>query len=137
MKVRELMTLDVRTISIDCPLADAAQLMERLDVGALPVVDGERLAGLVTDRDIAIRGVAAGRAPEETTAGDVMSPNPIGCHPDTGLEEVARLMRTEKVRRLPIIDEHEHVVGMIALGDLATTKAGSPFTQELLASVSA
>jgi CBS domain-containing protein len=120
MRVSEAMTRNVRLARPDQSIAEAAKLMAELDAGALPVANEERLVGMITDRDIAIRAVAAGRAPD-TRVQDVMTPDVKYCYEDDDVDEVVRNMGDIKVRRLPVMSREKRLVGIIALGDIATT----------------
>ena len=133
--VAEIMTTDVQTISPQDSLQRAAQLMDRLNVGSLPVCDGVHLLGMVTDRDITVRGTAVGMAPASTTVAVVMSGAPQCCQPTQELADVLRQMGNEQVRRLPVVDENRHLVGIVALGDLATAPRG-PGVQHALRDIS-
>ena len=104
MNVSEIMTTDVQMIGPQETLQHAAQLMDQLNVGALPVCDGRRLLGMVTDRDITVRGTAAGLAPDATCVSDVMSSGTEWCTEDQDTEEVMRVMGDAQVRRLPVIN---------------------------------
>jgi CBS domain-containing protein len=119
MKVSELMTQDVETVTPDTTLQDAARLMARIDAGVLPVVENGRLSGIVTDRDITIRAVAEGRDIAITSAGDIMSPEVKYVFDDEEVSEVAETMADLQVRRLPVLDRARRVVGIVSLGDLA------------------
>lgn len=121
MKVDEAMTRDVRLVKPDQTIREAAQLMEQIDAGALPVTDKDRLVGMITDRDIAIRAVGHGKSPD-TKIRDVMSPGILYCFDDQELEEVARNMGKNQVRRLPVINRDKRLVGILALGDLASNE---------------
>jgi CBS domain-containing protein len=122
--VSDVMSTDVRVIEPQQSLRAAAQMMLDLDVGALPVCDGERLLGMLTDRDIAVRGVASGYAPDSGCVSDVMSPNAEFCTVDQDTEEVLRLMGDKQVRRLPVVDGDKKLVGIVSLGDLARRHDG-------------
>jgi len=119
MKINEIMTTDVEVVPPDSSIRDAAQKMAKLDVGALPVCDGERLIGMLTDRDIAVRAVAEGRDPDSTTVRDCMSPKIIYCFEDQSLEEARQVMEEKQIRRLPVISRDKQLVGILAIGDLA------------------
>ena len=122
--VSEIMSTDVRSIEPQESLRRAAQLMHDLDVGALPVCDGERLLGMVTDRDITVRGVAAGLAPDSACVSDVMTGDVQFCTVDQDTEEVMRMMGDKQVRRLPVIDTDKNLVGIVSLGDMALRQPG-------------
>jgi CBS domain-containing protein len=124
MNVSEIMTTDVQVIGPQETLQHAAQLMDQLNVGALPVCDGRHLLGMVTDRDITVRGTAAGFGPEEACVSDVMSTGTEWCTEDQDTDEVMRLMGEAQVRRLPVINTKRELVGIVSLGDLATKQPG-------------
>jgi CBS domain-containing protein len=119
MKVHEIMTAHARCVGPDNTLVEAAGLMRELDVGALPVCDNDRLAGMVTDRDIALRAVADGRDPNTTAIRDVMSPGIVYVFGDQEVEEAVRVMEERQIRRLPVLNREKRLVGIVALGDIA------------------
>jgi len=133
--VSQVMTRGVRTMSPDDTVRFAAQAMDELNVGAVPVCDGERLVGMVTDRDITVRGVAQGRPVETTKLRDVMTPDVQWCYEDQSLDEVTERMREAQIRRLPVVDHERHLVGILSLGDVAT-KAGKHEASDALAGIS-
>ena len=118
MKVREAMTDYVCVATPEQSIRDAAQKMAEIDAGALPVRDNDRLVGMITDRDIAVRAVAMGRS-FDTKVRDVMSAEVLYCFDDEDLETVARNMSDVKVRRLPVLNRDKRLVGILSLGDLA------------------
>lgn len=118
MKVREAMTRDVRLVRPDQTIRDAAQLMAELDIGCLPVEDGERLVGMITDRDITVRAIAEGRGPQ-TAIREIMSTDVKYCYDDQSVDDIARNMADIRVRRLPVVDRNKLLVGILSLGDLA------------------
>lgn len=122
MKVSEMMTRDVRLVRPDETIRAAAQLMGELDFGVLPVSENDRLVGMITDRDIAVRAIGAGRGPD-TPVRDVMSREVLYCFEDQTTEEVARNMGDVQVRRLPVVDRNKRLVGILSLGDLARANA--------------
>ncbi|MER9443155.1 CBS domain-containing protein [Mesorhizobium sp. M0340] len=119
MKVGNCMTKDVEIASPQQTLRDAAEMMGRLDAGAMPVGENDRLVGMVTDRDIAIRGVAQGKTPDAKVR-EVMSTEVRYCFEDEDAEDVLRNMADLKVRRLPVLNRDKRLVGIVSLGDLAT-----------------
>jgi len=121
MKVSEAMTRDVRVANPDQSIREAAQMMVDLDAGALPVGAEDRLIGMITDRDIAIRGVAKGRTPD-TPVRDVMTADVKYCFEDEEIENVARNMAEIQVRRLPVVNRDKRLVGIIAIADLAANE---------------
>jgi len=122
--VSEIMSTDVQIIEPQETLRHAAELMQTLDVGSLPVCDGDRLLGMLTDRDITVRGIAEGLNPDEACVSDVMSPCVEYCTVDQDTEEVLRLMGDKQVRRLPVVDGDKALVGIVSLGDLALRQPG-------------
>jgi CBS domain-containing protein len=118
--VSDVMTRGVRSMRPDDNAQLAAQAMDELDVGVIPVCDGDRLVGMVTDRDITLRVVAQGRQPQQTQLHELMSPDVQTCREDDDLEEAAMLMEQAQIRRLPVIDDQGRLVGMLSLGDIAT-----------------
>jgi len=125
MKARELMTSNPACCTPADTVQHAAELMAQNDCGAIPVVadtDGRRLVGVVTDRDVAIRAVSCGCGPE-TTVGEVMTSSPRTCGADADLSEVERIMADGQVRRVPVVDDQECCIGMIAQADLARDEA--------------
>ena len=104
MKIREIMSPDVRVASPKDTLQEAAQMMEEIDCGVLPVGDGDRLVGMLTDRDITLRAVARGKAPDRCTVGEVMSPDIKYVYEDETIEDASRNMSELQIRRLPVVD---------------------------------
>lgn len=116
---RDLMTPGAECVHVDETLADAAKKMRDLDVGALPICGSDnRLAGVLTDRDIVVRCVAEGKNPTDTKAGDLAQGKPVTIGADDSVEEAMRTMSEHQIRRLPVIDGHQ-LVGMLAQADLA------------------
>jgi CBS domain-containing protein len=134
-KISELMTREVEVVAPDESVQRAAQLMDDLNVGALPVCDGTRLVGMVTDRDITVRATAVGLDPNDTEVAAVMTEDTRWCTENQSADEVLRLMGEAQIRRLPVLDDNERVVGIVSLGDLAAS--GSPNTQDALRRISA
>lgn len=136
METRDVMTADVERIPPTATLQEAAMRMQELNVGALPVCDKDRLVGMVTDRDIALRSVARGQDPRQDTVRDVMTPQIIYCFDDQNVEEVAAQMRDHQVRRLPVLNREKRLVGIVSLGDLAM-EADEQLTGNALRGISA
>ena len=134
MKVSEVMTREVQTVSPDQPAQDAASFMLQANAGAIPVIDGERLIGMITDRDIAVRGVAKGYGPD-TPVRDLMSNDIVCAQEDDNVEDVATKMSEAQVRRLPVIDQDQRLCGIVSLGDLAR-ETNSESAHEALEGVS-
>jgi CBS domain-containing protein len=120
MLVSQIMTTRVQVVGPQESLQHAAQLMDELNVGALPVCAGSELLGMVTDRDITVRGTASGYVPNEACVSDVMSPNVECCTEDQDTDEVMHLMSEAQVRRLPVLNRRRELVGIVSLGDMAT-----------------
>ena len=118
MKVSEVMTRDVQTIRPDQRVQEAASFMLSADAGSIPVIDGDRLIGMLTDRDIAVRGVAKGYGPD-TPVRELMTDDIICVREDDDVDDVASKMSEAQVRRLPVIDDQERLCGIVSLGDLS------------------
>jgi CBS domain-containing protein len=112
------MTRDVQTVRPDQPVQQAANFMLSADAGSIPVTEGDRLIGMITDRDIAVRGVAKGHGPD-TPVRELMTNDVVSVRLDEDCEEVASKMSEAQVRRLPVIDEQQRLCGIVSLGDLA------------------
>jgi CBS domain-containing protein len=123
MKVSEAMTPVVQLCTPEDTIRDAAEAMAELDVGLLPVVKDDKLIGMISDRDIAIRAVGTGRGPD-TRIGDVMTNDVKYCFEDQDLESVSWNMGDIQVRRLPVLDREKRLIGIISLGDIARRQAG-------------
>lgn len=135
MKISEAMTRDVRMVRPDQTIREAAHLMAELDIGALPVEDSDRLVGMITDRDIAVRAVAEGRG-AETMVQDVMTAEVKYCFDDQSVEEVTRNMGEQRLRRLPVVDRNKRLVGILSLGDLALDEDVQDEAAEALGGIS-
>ena len=136
MMIGEIMTRDVEVAAPGDTLRSAARLMADLDVGVLPVADGDQLVGMITDRDITVRGVATGQAPERCTVGEIMSTELRYCLEDDAVEEVAERMGALQVRRLPVLNRDKRLVGIVALGDFAVESNEIRPAAEAMAGVS-
>jgi CBS domain-containing protein len=123
MKISEVMTRDVATVRADQTAQEAANFMLTGDAGSIPVTDGDRLIGMITDRDIAVRGVAKGHGPD-TPVRELMTSGLICAREDDNVDEVATKMSEAQVRRLPVIDASENLVGIVSLGDLSRETDG-------------
>jgi len=135
MKVDSCMSTDVRVASPTQTIRDAANTMKQIDAGVLPVGENDRLIGMITDRDIAVRAVAEGKGPD-TTVREVMSQEVLYCFDDEGLEDVARQMRELQVRRLPVLNRDKRLVGIISLGDISQTDDDPKVVASALSGVS-
>jgi len=134
MKVSEVMTQDVRLIEPTQTIQEAARMMAELDAGIMPVREGDRLVGMITDRDITVRAVAEGRGPD-TSVRDIMTDDVKYCYEDEDTEDVARNMADIQVRRLPVLTRDKRLVGIISLGDMAVSD-GSDRVGEAVAGIS-
>ncbi len=132
--IADIMTRSIATVRRDETLQAAARRMQEMDVGALPVLDGRAVAGMVTDRDIAVRGVAEGMIPQESLVADVMTEAVRFCRADDSVEQVMAEMGDLQVRRLPVLDANNEIVGIVALADIATRQ--SKHTDETLREIS-
>ena len=117
--VRDVMSADPRAVDAGKPVAEAAQMMKNEDVGLTPVVEGDKLVGTLTDRDIAVRVVAEGRDPGSTSVGDVASKNVVTVTPQQDLDDALSLMAQHQIRRLPVVEEGGRLVGVVAQADVA------------------
>jgi CBS domain-containing protein len=132
MKVSECMTAGVEVVTPQQSIGEAAQFMLRADAGALPVGDGQRLIGMITDRDIAVRGVAQGLGPE-TPVSQVMTEDLVYCYDDDSIEDAALTMSEAQVRRLPVLSrEGEKLVGILSLGDISRSDQAEDATHVAL-----
>lgn len=124
MQVANVMTRDVRIASPEQSIRDVARVMAEIDAGLLPVGENDRLIGMITDRDIALRAVGQGKGPE-TRVREVMTADVKYCFDDQDTAEVGRNMASERVRRLPVLDRQKRLVGILSLGDIAITAGGA------------
>src|SRR4051812_46650239 len=134
MRVAEVMTSDVAVVRPRDSVRHAAQRMDELNIGSLPVCDGKRLVGVITDRDITVRVTAAGLDPEDTEVVNAMSQDVRWCWEDDDVEEVSQLMGETQIRRMPVINAEKQLIGVVSLGDLSTKHA--PGAAETLEEVS-
>ena len=136
MKISEIMTAGFETIDSTNSLTEAAKKMKSLDVGILPVQEGTRLIGVVTDRDIVVRGLAEERDPGETQVKDIVSPNIVYCFEDDSIEDAVKLMEENQVRRLIVCREDGTPIGIVSLGDLAVRSGQEQLFAEALEQIS-
>jgi CBS domain-containing protein len=130
MKVSEVMTRDVKTVGPDQTAREAASFMLSADAGAIPVTEGDRLIGMITDRDIAVRGVAEGHGPD-TPVRELMTNDVVAARMDDDTDDVATRMSEAQVRRLPVIDDQQKLCGIVSLGDLTQNGADQAAEQAL------
>jgi CBS domain-containing protein len=124
MKIRDVMTRIAQLTSPDDTLRHAAQMMKECDCGVLPVAEGDRLVGMITDRDIAVRGIADGKGPDAKVR-DVMTDEVMYCFDDDGIQQVCQNMAEIQVRRLPVVSRDKRLVGIVSLSDLAKKEANA------------
>lgn len=117
MQIREAMSRDVRTVAPDATIREAARLMADIDAGILPVAEGDQLVGIITDRDITIRAIAAGKGPD-TTVGEAMSHEVKYCYEDQDVDDVCENMAQQQLRRLPVVSREKRLVGIVSLADI-------------------
>jgi len=134
-KVRDVMTTRPRCVSPETPVTEAAELMESEDVGSLPVLEGDELAGMITDRDIVIRAIARGKDPRGMPVRDISTRDVVAVRGDEDLSEALKLMASHQVRRLPVVDESNHLVGVLAQADVAR-EAGEKTVGEMVEEIS-
>ena len=134
MKIQDVMTSDVSVVEPAAPILEIARKMRDNDIGSLPVVENERLVGMVTDRDVVVRIIAEGGDVRIKTARDAMSPGILYCFVDESVEAVLENMGDQQIRRLPVVDREKRLVGVVSLGDLALSgkrKAAGEALQEI------
>jgi CBS domain-containing protein len=132
MKVREIMSSHVQLISTSQMVSEAAERMKTLDIGALPILEDNKIVGMLTDRDIVVRAVAAGLNPKMTVVKDVFTPEVLCCSEEDDIETAARIMEDNQVRRLVVLGDDQAVVGMLSLGDLALKTSNDHLAYEVL-----
>lgn len=131
MQLKEIITNPVETVAPQATLFDAAKSMMIRDLGWLPVADKGKVVGIITDRDIAIRAVAAGLDPQQTKVDEIMSRDVFACSAEGTVEEACRMMEEEQVRRLVVLDENDELAGVVSLADLAQHTRGSQSSEVL------
>lgn len=136
MLVRDIMTRDVECLCPGDSLSHAAEKMRDLNVGSLPVCEKDRLQGMITDRDITVRGTAAGRDPNQTKVSDIMTGEVVYCFDDEDVPQAARKMEEEQIRRLVVLNRDKRLVGIVAIGDLAVKGNQEEVVAEALERVS-
>ena len=134
MKVSDVMTPNPRTVQLSDTIEDAAKIMRDEDTGAVPVIEDDRVVGMITDRDIVIRAVADGDF--ECTIDDIVSDDVVCATPDMTTAEAAELMSEHQIRRLPVVDEDERLVGILSIGDIAVKEGRDARTGETLENIS-
>jgi CBS domain-containing protein len=136
MLLRDVMTSSLEVIEPQATVKEAAEKMRLQDVGVLPVCEADRLVGMITDRDIAVRAVAQGRDPIATQVRDAMTPDVICCFDDDDVQKAIALMEEKQIRRLMVCDHSKHPIGIVSLGDLAVRLHNEHLSGEVLENVS-
>jgi len=135
MKVKDIMTKNVASVKPDASVSEAAGLMQRYNVGSIPVCDDNGVVGIVTDRDIVMRNVTVGSDPRSTPVSSIMTTNVTTVSPDTDVDELGVIMSQKQVRRVPVVDNN-NLVGIVALGDLAVDNRFDTEASEALTEIS-
>ena len=134
--IKDVMTPQAEVISPDATAEDTASIMKQLDVGVLPVSDEEGLVGILTDRDLVVRVLAAKRDPKAVLVGEVMTPSIVYCFEDEDIKHAATLMAEQQIRRLPVLNRERKLVGIVSIGDLAVHGEDSQLSATVLEEVS-
>jgi len=132
MKIREILTQDPEVIHPESTICEAARKMRQLDIGMLPVCDGQRLVGSLTDRDLTIRAIAEGSDPLSTKVREVMTPEVFYCFDDDDMQSAAQIMEEKQIRRLPVLNRNKRLIGIISVGDLAIRTRDEHLVEEVL-----
>ena len=135
-RINEVMTRDIHLATPDQTLAEAAAEMAKADIGCLPVGQRDKLVGMITDRDITVRATAMGEDPKTTRVRDAMTRDVLCCHEDDDVREATRLMERNQVRRLPVLNREDRLVGIVSLADLAVWTGDEQLSGEVLERVS-
>ena len=136
LRIKDVMTPQAEVISPDATTEDAAALMKTLDIGVLPVCDEEGLVGILTDRDLVVRVLAATRDPKAMLVGEAMTPSVVYCFDDDDVEHAATVMAGEQIRRLPVLNKNRKMVGIVSVGDIAVNTQDHQLTGKVLEDVS-
>ena len=136
LRIKDVMTPQAAVISPDATTEDAAALMKTLDIGVLPVCDEEGLVGILTDRDLVVRVLAATRDPKAMLVGEAMTPSVVYCFDDDDVEHAATVMAGQQIRRLPVLDKNRKLVGIVSVGDIAVNTQDHQLTGKVLEDVS-
>lgn len=136
LRIKDVMTPQAEVISPDATTEDAAALMKTLDIGVLPVCDEEGLVGILTDRDLVVRVLAAARDPKAMLVGEAMTPSVVYCFDDDDLEHAAAVMAGQQIRRLPVLNKNRKMVGIVSVGDIAVNTQDHQLTGKVLEDVS-
>lgn len=132
MKIKDILTRNPEVIDPGATLCEAARKMKQYDIGMLPVCDGDRLVGSLTDRDLTIRAIADGADPLRTKVREVMTSKVCYCFEDSDVAEAARIMEEKKIRRLPVLNSQKRLVGILSIGDLAVRSHDEHLLEEVM-----
>ncbi|MDP4144424.1 MAG: CBS domain-containing protein [Bacillota bacterium] len=135
MKVKDLMTKSIASLNPEDTIEQAAHLMKQYDIGSIPVCSGEKVIGIITDRDITLRSVAEGENVKKQTVREIMTSNPVTCSPDTDIHDATRIMSERQIRRIPIVDQ-DKLIGMLSLGDVAVNSGLGRDAENALSDIS-
>lgn len=136
MQVSEIMTRSVATIDAEASLEQAAEEMSEMNIGLLPTIEQGRISGVVTDRDIVVRGIARHRDPARTRVREVMSANPVTVHDRDSVETAAQVLSRQKIGRVLVVDDSNRAVGIVSMGDMALKSSDPGLTGDMLRNVS-
>jgi CBS domain-containing protein len=136
LRIKDVMTPQAEVISPDATAEDAATVMKTLDIGVLPVSDEQGLVGILTDRDLVVRVMAATRDPKAMLVGEAMTPSVVYCFEDDDIEQAATVMAGQQIRRLPVLDKNRKLVGIVSMGDIAVHGHDPQLTGKVLEDVS-
>ena len=136
MKIKEMMTKNVKVLPRNATVREAAKLMKDIDVGSIPVTENDQIVGMVTDRDIVLRSTAEGHNPGDVTVGDIMTGEFFFCYEDEDVKQAARVMSDHQVRRLPIVNRQNQLVGIVSLGDLSVDAGSDKVSGQTLENIS-
>jgi CBS domain-containing protein len=136
MQLKDVMTREIQHVPPSASIREAAEMMRSLDVGALPVCENNKLVGMITDRDIAIRAVAAGKDPNSTRVQEAMSGQAFYCLETEDVAKAVQLMEQQQIRRLPVFDQQQRLCGIVSLGDIAVRVHDQRLSGEVLGRVS-
>jgi CBS domain-containing protein len=136
LRIKDVMTPQAEVISPDATTEHAASIMKTLDIGVLPVCDEEGLVGILTDRDLVVRVLAASRDPKAMLVGEAMTASVVYCFEDDDVERAAVIMAGQQIRRLPVLDKNRNLVGLVSVGDIAVQTQDHQLTGKVLEDVS-
>jgi CBS domain-containing protein len=136
LRIKDVMTPQAEVISPDATTEHAASIMKTLDIGVLPVCDEEGLVGILTDRDLVVRVLAASRDPKAMLVGEAMTASVVYCFEDDDVERAAAIMAGQQIRRLPVLDKNRNLVGLVSVGDIAVQTQDHQLTGKVLEDVS-